>query len=59
MADILEPEDKDKLYDNLLVGQSKVHRGWVLMRWDVGKGKGSDYVGKGSTLSDNVDLNIE
>lgn len=24
MADILEPEDKDRLYENLLVGQSKV-----------------------------------
>ena len=24
MADILEPEDKDKLHDNLLVGTSKV-----------------------------------
>lgn len=24
VADLLEPEDKDKLYDNLLVGQSKV-----------------------------------
>ena len=24
VADILEPEDKDKLYENLLVGQSKV-----------------------------------
>ena len=30
MADILEPEDKDKLYENLLVGQSKVsERGLV------------------------------
>ena len=26
VADILEPEDKDKLYENLLVGQNKV--GW-------------------------------
>ena len=25
MADILEPEDKDRLHDNLLVGSSKVH----------------------------------
>ena len=25
MADILEPEDKDKLHDNLLVGTSKVY----------------------------------
>ena len=24
MADILEPEDKDRLHDNLLVGTSKV-----------------------------------
>ena len=24
MADILEPEDKDRLHDNLLVGPSKV-----------------------------------
>ncbi len=24
MADILEPEDKDKLHENLLVGQTKV-----------------------------------
>lgn len=26
VADILEPEDKDKIYENLLVGQSKVRR---------------------------------
>ena len=27
MADILEPEDKDKLYENLLIGQNKVGSG--------------------------------
>lgn len=27
VADILEPEDKDKLYENLLVGQNKVGPG--------------------------------
>ena len=29
VADILEPEDKDKLYENLLVGHNKV--GWYAL----------------------------
>ena len=39
MADILDPEDRDKLYDNLLVGQAKVPMDTFLVRfqWDGAK----------------------
>lgn len=39
MADILDPEDRDKLYDNLLVGQAKVPMDTFLIRfqWDGAK----------------------